>query len=87
MASVAISFSRRGRSLISSLSRGLPLAAARNYGKGSRPNEVVIVSAVRTPIGSFRGSLASLSATKLGSIAIQAAVERAGIKPEQVGST
>jgi len=84
MATVAISFCRRGRSLISSPSRCLPLAAARNYGKGSRSNEVVIVSAVRTPIGSFRGSLATLSATKLGSIAIQAAVERAGIKPEQV---
>ena len=84
MASVAISFCRRGRSLISSPSRRLPLAAARNYGKGNRSSEVVIVSAVRTPIGSFRGSLASVPAPKLGSIAIQAAVERAGIKPEQV---
>ncbi len=49
-----------------------------------RANDVVIASAVRTPIGSFRGSLSSLPATKLGSIAIQAAVERAGITPEQV---
>lgn len=40
--------------------------------------EVVIVSAVRTPIGSFRSSLASVPAPKLGSIAIKAAVERAG---------
>src|SRR4028118_2382164 len=46
--------------------------------------EVYIVSAVRTPIGSFGGSLKELSATKLGAIAINAAVERAGIKPEQV---
>jgi acetyl-CoA C-acetyltransferase len=46
--------------------------------------EVFIVSAVRTPIGSFGGSLASLSATELGAIAIKAAVERAGIKAEQV---
>ncbi len=46
--------------------------------------EVVIVSAVRTPIGSFGGSLASLSATQLGAIAIKAAIEKAGIKPEQV---
>lgn len=41
--------------------------------------EVVIVSAVRTPIGSFGGSLAGIPAPKLGAIAIQAAVERAGI--------
>jgi acetyl-CoA C-acetyltransferase len=46
--------------------------------------EVVIVSAVRTPIGSFNGSLASLSATQLGATAIKGAVERAGIQPDQV---
>lgn len=46
--------------------------------------EVVIVSAVRTPIGSFNGSLATVSATQLGAVAIKAAVERAGIQPEQV---
>jgi len=46
--------------------------------------EVVIVAATRTPIGSFGGSLASLSATQLGSIAIKSAVEKAGLKPEQV---
>jgi len=46
--------------------------------------EVVIVSAVRTPIGSFGGSLSSFSATQLGGVAIKAAVEKAGIKPEQV---
>lgn len=46
--------------------------------------EVVIVSATRTPIGSFGGSLASLSATQLGSIVIKSAVEKAGLKPEQV---
>ena len=56
----------------------------RTFGSGSRPNEVFVASAERTAIGSFRGSLSSLPATKLGSIAIQAAVERAGIKPEQV---
>ncbi len=43
-----------------------------------------IVSIARTPIGSFGGSLASLSATKLGSIAIQAAVERSGLDPELI---
>jgi len=46
--------------------------------------EVYIVSAVRTPIGSFNGSLSSVSATKLGAAAIKAAVEKAGIKPEEV---
>ncbi|KAK8149951.1 erg10, acetyl-CoA C-acetyltransferase [Beauveria asiatica] len=45
---------------------------------------VYIVSAARTPIGSFLGSLSSLSATQLGSVAIKGAVERAGIKPEEV---
>lgn len=46
--------------------------------------EVYIVSAVRTPIGSFGGALSSLSATQLGSIAIKGAIEKAGIKPELV---
>lgn len=46
--------------------------------------EVVIVSAVRTPIGSFGGSLAGFSATQLGGFAIKAAVERAGISPGAV---
>jgi acetyl-CoA C-acetyltransferase len=46
--------------------------------------EVYIVSAARTPIGSFGGSLSSVPATQLGATAIKAAVERAGIKPEDV---
>ncbi|MCZ4244009.1 acetyl-CoA C-acyltransferase [Pedobacter punctiformis] len=46
--------------------------------------EVVIVSAVRTPIGSFGGSLSSFSATQLGGFAIKAAVEKAGLKPEHI---
>ncbi|TSJ40886.1 acetyl-CoA C-acyltransferase [Mucilaginibacter corticis] len=46
--------------------------------------EVVIVSAIRTPIGSFGGSLASLTATQLGAIVIKSAVERSGLKPEQI---
>ena len=48
------------------------------------PKEVFIVSAVRTPIGSFGGTLRDIPATKLGAIAIKAAVERAGIKPADV---
>jgi len=46
--------------------------------------EVVIVAATRTPIGSFGGSLSSLSATQLGAIAIKSAIEKAGLKPDQV---
>jgi acetyl-CoA C-acetyltransferase len=46
--------------------------------------EVYIISAVRTPMGSFGGTLKDISATKLGAIAIKGAIERAGIKPEMV---
>ena len=46
--------------------------------------EVYIVSAVRTPMGSFGGSLKGFSATQLGSFAIKGAVEKAGIKAEDV---
>ncbi|HEY1019734.1 MAG TPA: beta-ketoacyl synthase N-terminal-like domain-containing protein, partial [Sediminibacterium sp.] len=45
---------------------------------------VYIVSAVRTPIGSFGGSLKDFTAPQLGAIAIKAAVERAGIQPADV---
>jgi len=46
--------------------------------------EVYIVSAVRTPMGSFGGSLASLSATKLGAVAIKGALERINLAPTEV---
>ncbi|HMS65002.1 MAG TPA: acetyl-CoA C-acetyltransferase [Ignavibacteria bacterium] len=46
--------------------------------------EVVIVSAVRTPVGSYLGSLSSLKGSELGAIVIKEAVKRAGIKPEDV---
>ena len=46
--------------------------------------EVVIISAVRTPIGSFGGSLKGISATKLGAVAIKGALQKAGLKPELV---
>ncbi len=46
--------------------------------------EVFIVGAMRTPLGSFNGSLASVSATKLGAVAIKAALEQANINPELV---
>lgn len=46
--------------------------------------EVYIVSVARTPIGSFNGSLASLSALELGKVAIQKAMERAGVTGDQI---
>lgn len=46
--------------------------------------DVVIVSAARTPVGSFLGGLSSLSAAQLGEVAIRAALERAGVAPDQV---
>ena len=47
-------------------------------------NEAVIVSAVRTPLGSFNGSLAGIGATDLGAIVIQEAIKRAGIEKSEV---
>lgn len=47
-------------------------------------DEVFIVSARRTPIGAFQGALAALSAPQLGGVAIRAAVQDAGIAPEQI---
>jgi acetyl-CoA C-acetyltransferase len=46
--------------------------------------EVYIISAVRTPIGSFGGTLKDVSSTKLGAIVIKSALERAGIQPTDV---
>jgi acetyl-CoA C-acetyltransferase len=48
---------------------------------------VYILSAVRTPIGKFGGSLSSLTAADMGVVATKAAIERAGIQPEQVEET
>ncbi|MBN9462440.1 MAG: acetyl-CoA C-acetyltransferase [Burkholderiales bacterium] len=45
---------------------------------------IVIVSAARTPIGAMQGELSGLAGHQLGSVAIRAAVERAGLKPEQI---
>jgi acetyl-CoA C-acetyltransferase len=46
--------------------------------------KVFIVSAVRTPMGSFNGSLSGVSATKLGAVAIEGALNKAQVKPEDV---
>jgi acetyl-CoA C-acetyltransferase len=48
---------------------------------------VYILSAVRTPIGKFGGSLASLTAADMGVVAAKAAIDRAGIQPEQIEET
>ncbi|WP_151448853.1 acetyl-CoA C-acetyltransferase [Lacisediminimonas profundi] len=45
---------------------------------------IVIVGAARTPMGAFQGDFSSVTASELGAVAIRAAVERAGIAPEQV---
>ena len=47
-------------------------------------NEVYIISAVRTPIGSFGGSLAAVSATQLGAAAIKGAIQKAKLNPKEV---
>src|SRR3954452_15603839 len=47
--------------------------------------KTVILGTARTPIGKLGGGLSSLDATELGAIAIQAALDRAGVEPEQVG--
>src|SRR3984957_19139735 len=47
-------------------------------------NDIVIVSATRTPVGSFNGALGSLSAQELGTIALKAAFERAGVDAADV---
>src|SRR6476620_7234773 len=46
--------------------------------------KTVILSSARTPVGKLGGGLSSLPATKLGGIAIKAALERAGVEPDQV---
>src|SRR6476646_87329 len=49
-----------------------------------KDEEIVIVSAARTPVGSFNGSLSSVPAHKLGEVAIRAALARAGVEPADV---
>lgn len=46
--------------------------------------EIVILSGARTPVGSFQGSLSSLSAPKLGAVAIRCALQDAGVQPDQI---
>ncbi|HLM24268.1 MAG TPA: acetyl-CoA C-acetyltransferase [Pyrinomonadaceae bacterium] len=50
----------------------------------SELNEAVIISAARTPVGKFLGSLKGFSATELGALVVRESVKRAGVKPEDV---
>ncbi|EOX93536.1 Acetoacetyl-CoA thiolase 2 isoform 2 [Theobroma cacao] len=59
-----------------------PTAAAAS--DSIKPRDVCVVGVARTPMGGFLGSLSSLSATKLGSIAIEAALKRANVDPSLV---
>ncbi|KZC11011.1 Acetyl-CoA acetyltransferase, mitochondrial, partial [Dufourea novaeangliae] len=56
----------------------------RSYSSKVKLNDVVIISATRTPMGSFLGGLSTIPAPKLGAVAIQAAIERAKVSEEQV---
>lgn len=62
-------------------------SVSRGFGTNHTPaaTDVVIVAAVRTPIGSMGGALKAMPGTALGSAAVKAAVERAGISPSDVG--
>jgi len=68
------------------LSGSVRLASTRNFSSTSktRKNDVFIVGVARTPMGGFRGALSSLSAPRLGAIAIEAALERAKCPKEAV---
>ncbi|XP_015433043.1 PREDICTED: acetyl-CoA acetyltransferase, mitochondrial isoform X1 [Dufourea novaeangliae] len=57
---------------------------SRSYSSKVKLNDVVIISATRTPMGSFLGGLSTIPAPKLGAVAIQAAIERAKVSEEQV---
>ncbi|KAI8973878.1 Thiolase, N-terminal domain-containing protein [Pilobolus umbonatus] len=62
-----------------------PQTAIRNFASAAKsPRDVIIASAVRTPVGCFNGALKSLPATQLGAIAAKGAIEKAGIKPEDI---
>ncbi|ORX46488.1 thiolase [Hesseltinella vesiculosa] len=70
--------------MLSSSRASIRLMQRRTFASAASGNDVVIASAVRTPVGSMGGSLKSLTATQLGAVAARAAIERAGLKPEDV---
>jgi acetyl-CoA C-acetyltransferase len=62
----------------------LPAGATARKRSYSMADDIVIVSAARTPVGSFNGAFANLPAHELGKVAIQAAVKRAGLEPGRI---
>src|SRR5246127_5025892 len=64
--------------------RGRPCPANRPPQEFRMKEDIVIVSAARTPVGAFNGAFANLSAHELGAVAIKAVLERAGVEPNQV---
>src|SRR5258706_3984528 len=64
-----------------------PMGSSYQSHKIARMRDAVVLSAVRTPIGKFGGSFASLSAADLGTAAAKGAIERAGIRADEVGET
>jgi acetyl-CoA C-acetyltransferase len=52
--------------------------------EGGTMKEIVIISAVRTPVGKFQGALKSMTAPQIGALVVRAAVERAGLAPDQI---
>ncbi|MGH7263149.1 MAG: acetyl-CoA C-acyltransferase, partial [Candidatus Rokuibacteriota bacterium] len=60
------------------------LSAREGAGEEWRMEQAVVVSAVRTPVGKFGGSLKDISATKLGALVINEAVKRANLEPAQI---
>src|SRR5471032_308148 len=72
---------------VMTVSAKIPRPARRTKGETQMPSkmhEVVIVGAARTAIGAFQGALASVTAPRLGAVVIKAALERAGVAPDQV---
>src|SRR3989304_4997254 len=63
--------------------KGKATMSTRN-GNNKHPNDAVILSGARTPIGKFNGALTAVDAPHLGAVAVKAAVERAGINPSQI---
>src|SRR6266702_3943189 len=64
--------------------RRLPISQALKPQEMPMSDDVVIVSAARTAVGSFNGAFATMPAHELGAVAIKAALERAGIEPARV---
>ena len=82
-----------GRAVVDSATRGLlrmrqcqkpPLPAPTVRGVSGMKDDIVIVSAARTPVGAFNGAFANLPAHELGKAAIKAALERAGVEGGRV---